>query len=170
MKQPGHSKPKRERRPTIGTLPDFCSEFGVKEVELGKVLRLGRRYYLVNDDKEQLEVIQKQKKNIFAAGVYLGEEKERFEPSAALLEIIAARVREHKTIVDDKAAWLFLCGRDILDKGVVTMGKATRNGLLLVQNQQGENLGYGLVSQRRGNLAIRNVLDRGNFLRRERFE
>jgi|GEM_PF-207843 len=165
-----HVKPPRDIAPVVTTLHDFCGEFGVDEKEFGTVLELGRRFYLVNDDQPLLATIERLKKNLFSAGVYLGEEKQRFEPSAALLELISRRTTEHKAIVDEKAAWLFLCDRDILDKGVVKMAEPTKAGFLLVQNEQDENLGFGLLSKKRGNMAVRNVLDRGNFLRRERFE
>jgi hypothetical protein len=82
---------------------------------------------------------------LFGVGIFLGEEKKYFEPSPALIELIAGKVTEHKAIVDEKAAWLFLCGRDIFDKGVKEKGTATNKGYLLVQNEEGENLGLWLA-------------------------
>jgi len=157
----------------MSLLNEFCEEFGLTEADIGHLTRLGRRCFLTLEDQEPL--IVKLKKDLFGAGVYLGEEKQRFEPSAALLEIIAGKTSEHKTVVDERAAWLFLCGRDILDKGLITAAEPTRNGYLLVQNEHDENLGYGRKptpkDRKRGHdMAVKNLLDRGNFLRRERFE
>ncbi len=146
----------------------FCAEFGVDAADLGHVVSIGRRHYLINDEKQE-ELLLKLKQSVFAAGVFLGEEKRRFEPSAALLELISSRTKEHKAVVDEKAAWLFLCDRDILTKGVVKLAEPTESGYLLVQDQRDENLGFGLANQRK-NVAVKNILDRGNFLRRERFE
>ena len=153
----------------MSLLNEFCGEFGVTEQELGNVTRLGRRCFLTVEDQEPL--IKKLKDNLFGVGVYLGEEKQRFEPSAALLELIADRTRDHKLVVDERAAWLFLCGRDILDQGVRRKGEPTGSGLLLVQNEKDENLGYGAVprgGRRARGVAAKNLLDRGFFLRRER--
>jgi ribosome biogenesis protein Nip4 len=153
----------------MSLLNEFCREFGVTEADIGHVTRLGRRCFLTAENQEPL--IKKLKNNLFGVGVYLGEEKQRFEPSAALLELIAGKTREHKLVVDERAAWLFLCGRDILEQGVRRKGEPTGNGFLLVQNEKDENLGYGAVprgGRRARGVAAKNLLDRGFFLRRER--
>jgi ribosome biogenesis protein Nip4 len=158
---------------------DFLAEFSLTEDNIGHTTRIGRRCFLTLPEHDEL--IAKHRKELFGCGVFLGEEKERFEPSAALLELIAAKTSEHKTVVDEKAAWLYLCDRDILDKGVVQMGSPTKSGYLLVQDERDENLGYGFVPGatrkqsgkakfRNKNVAVRNLLDRGFFLRRERLE
>ncbi len=155
----------------------FCMEFGVREEDLGQVTRIGRRCFLVDGSNRDLIEIQKtlkeKKTDIFGVGIYLGEEKRRFAPSPALIELIAARTDEHKAIVDAKSAWLFLCGRDVFGKAIVRSDDPTGSGYLLVQNEQDESLGYGLLPsagarRRSKNVAIRNLLDRGFFLRRER--
>jgi ribosome biogenesis protein Nip4 len=158
---------------------DFLSEFNLAEQDIGHITRAGRRCFLTLPEHDAL--IATHKRELFGCGVFLGEEKERFEPSAALLELIAAKTREHKTVVDEKAAWLYLCDRDILDKGVVQMGAPTKSGYLLVQDERDENLGYGFAPgaarkqsgkarSRDKNVAVKNLLDRGFFLRRERLE
>lgn len=152
-------------------LSEFCRDFGVDEASIGHVTRLGRRCYLTLPAHEPL--IDRFRKGLFAAGVYLGEEKGGFEPTPALLELISANTGEHKAVVDGKAAWLFLCGRDLFEKGILRAGEPTKEGRLLVENERGENLGYGLVPDGRGrrknkNVAVKNLLDRGFFLRRER--
>jgi ribosome biogenesis protein Nip4 len=160
----------------MSLLNEFCAEFGLTEADIGHVTRLGRRCFLTVENQGPLMIKLKNSKNdVFGAGVYLGEEKQRLEPSAALLEIISSKTKGHKVVVDERAAWLFLCGRDILDKGVVRAAEPTRGGYLLVQDERDENLGYGRDptprDRKRGHdMAVKNLLDRGNFLRRERFE
>jgi len=167
------SRPNEHRE--NGKLSSFCQEFGLEEEDLGHVVHLGRRCFLLDGSNRDLLEIQKKlkekKTDIFGLGVYLGEEKQRFEPSPACLELIAAKTQEHKAVVDAKAEWLFLCGRDLFDKAVVESGEPTASGYLLIQNTRDENLGYGLVPSARRkakNIAIKNLLDRGFFLRRER--
>lgn len=147
-------------------LNKFCAEFGIEPKELGNITKLGRKYFLTLPEHES--TIEEFGKKLFSAGVYLGEEKKQFKPSVALLEMISKRTKDHKAVVDDKASWLYLCRRDILDKGVIEIGEPTKEGYLLVQNQLDENLGYGVLGKRKDkNVAVKNLLDRGFFLRRE---
>jgi ribosome biogenesis protein Nip4 len=162
------------------TLAQFCSEFGIAEQDLGPIMRLGRRCFLTDGSP----FVERFADRLFGAGVYLGEEKQRFEPSAALLELIAAKTPGHKAVVDEKSAWLFLCGRDVFTQGILKRGEPTPSGFLLIQNELDENLGYGIVAakkpelkkngrvkeRRPSSVAIKNLLDRGHFLRRERLE
>jgi ribosome biogenesis protein Nip4 len=167
----------------LATISEFCREFGVGEI--GHITRLGRRCFLTLP--EHAPLIERRRKELFGAGVYLGEEKPHFEPSPALLELVAAKMAGHKAVVDEKAACLFLCGRDLFTAGIVKMDEPTENGYVLVQDEQGENLGYGLCVDRSAeasakrsaqaaklrrrlgkNVSIKNLLDRGFYLRRER--
>ncbi len=153
----------------MSLLNEFCKEFGTTEPALGTVTRFGRRCFLTLP--EQGALIAEKKRHLFGAGIFLGEEKQRFEPSPACVELISAAAKEHKVVVDEKAAWLFLCGRDIFTKGIVEQGAPTARGYLLVENERGENLGYGMVPKKRQkNVAVKNLLDRGFYLRRERLQ
>jgi ribosome biogenesis protein Nip4 len=71
-------------------------------------------------------------------------------------------------MVDDKAEWLFLCGRDVFGKSVV---KANVNsGIALVVNSKKEVLGYGKITgelKNKERVFVKNILDRGDYLRRE---
>jgi len=96
----------------------------------------------------------------FAAGLYLGEKVRRFMPSPALLEMIQPHTDKTVTVTD-KAAWLFICGRDVLLEGVV---KGKKKGTVLILNRRGECLGFGAWKKD----AIQNRMDIGYFLRRER--
>ena len=86
-----------------------------------------------------------------------------------------AKKEANRIILDRKASWLFICGRDVMGKGIVRVqgpGKKETNTLVL--NEFGECLGFGrIVVKLSGSLgdnevAVRNVSDIGDFLRRER--
>lgn len=146
------------RMKLMSKLDEFISQFGVKSV--GEVIWLRRECFLIRKEDHELA-----EQEIFGLGIYLGEDKGQFHPSPALIELIAARTQEHKVVVDERAAWLFLCGRDILDKGALSVGEPTALGLFLVQNEHDENLGFGV---RKKGMVVKNILDRGFYLRRER--
>ena len=158
-------------------LSEFCREFGVDDVEFGDRFSTGRRHFLITpEQRELLDRKPELRKSLFGVGVYLGEEKDRFEPSPALLELVNARATEHKLVVDEKAAWLILCGRDVLREGVRKNGAPTKSGYLLINDERGENLGYGISpaflrnARKLGrHVAVKALLDRGFYLRRERF-
>jgi ribosome biogenesis protein Nip4 len=76
-------------------------------------------------------------------------------------------------VVDEKAAWLFICGRDIFAEGIKTVQGSRRKGeFTLILNSFGECLGFGRIlrdlSSKDSHVAIGNVSDVGDFLRRER--
>ena len=126
------------------------------------------RYYLLN---KKLQGIAR--KDFFYAGRYLGKEKKhKFFPSFNLLSILA-ECRANKVIVDDKAAWLFICGRDVFRNRITAVQGSKRKGdFTLVLNRFGECLGFGMITYDLdvgdGETAVKNVSDVGDFLRRER--
>lgn len=82
----------------------------------------------------------------------------------------------NRVVVDRKSAWLFICGRDVLAKSVLQiLGSGKKNTNTLVLNEFGECLGFGrIVGKLSGEvqsdeIAVRNVSDVGDFLRRERY-
>lgn len=147
----------------MSSLSEFCTEFGVDSASLGHLTQHRRAWYLTRPRDERL--IAHLEKQLFAAGILLGEEHRGFTPTPALVELIASK-SSHKTTVDEKGAWLFLCGRDLFRKAILGTVKPTRHGLVLVQNSRDENLGYGKIGK--GQVAVKNILDRGFYLRRER--
>ena len=73
-----------------------------------------------------------------------------------------------KIFINDKSEWIFLNGKDILGKAI-TKANVT-NGLVFVQNKKDENLGYGkfiLDIKRKDEVVVKNILDRGHYLRCE---
>ncbi|MCL2641948.1 MAG: hypothetical protein FWD52_00295 [Candidatus Bathyarchaeota archaeon] len=159
----------------IKAVVDFALQFGVK-LTFNENLLVERdgRIFLLNNQIKPLLV----KGDFFYAGIFLGKIRaNKFFPSFNLLSIIATQ-KANKIIVDQKAGWLFICGRDIFKKGIVqTYGRIQRNCHVLIFNEFGECLGFGRVlteltqqqPQTDKNMpAVANVLDIGDFLRRER--
>jgi len=150
---------------------NFAAQFGV-DIVLNPDLTLEKngRFYLVNTTLKPLV-----KGNFFYAGIYLGKAKEgKFFPSFNLLTMLAKKDAA-RIVIDRKAAWLFVCGRDILSQSVVRFfGSGKKHSNVLVFNEFVECLGFGrIVENLRENsasdeIAVRNVSDVGDFLRRER--
>jgi ribosome biogenesis protein Nip4 len=152
-------------------ITDFASQFGVQiALNLDLMVEKTGRFYLVNPALKPLV-----RQDFFSAGVYLGKAKEgKFFPSFYLLGMLAKK-EANRVILDRKAAWLFICGRDVLRKSIVRVqGPGRKDTNTLVFNEFGECLGFGrIVEALRGGavdngVVVRNVLDVGDFLRRER--
>ena len=149
----------------------FVSQFGVQiALNLDLMVEKNGRYYLVNHALKPLV-----QQDFFYAGLFLGKAKEgKFFPSFNLLAMLAKK-EANRIIVDKKAAWLFICGRDVLRKSIVCVqGAGTKDTNTLVLNEFGECLGFGRIveklsgANRDSEITVRNVSDVGDFLRRER--
>lgn len=125
-------------------------------------------YYLLNSRVKK--IVQS---DFFYAGVYLGKVKDSFFfPSFNLLNMLVPTA-VNKIFLERKAAWLFICGRDILSKGILNVHGAKHKGTFtLVINEFGECLGIGEIIENlyvsKNKVVVKNVLDVGDFLRRER--
>ncbi len=132
-------------------------------MEIPDVLKIGRRYYQA--PKKLLEIKEKvTSRDVYSIGVPLGEEKNDFQPSPALLDLLAKNSIK-KAYINKKGSWLFLCRRDIFEESIVST--TVKEGLVLVQNEYDENLGFGELKQVHGRAFIKILLDRGDYLRRE---
>jgi ribosome biogenesis protein Nip4 len=147
----------------------FISRFG-NEITFNKELMVekNQRYYLFNPClKKDVQY------DFYYAGLYLGKigKNGGFFPSFNLLNMLVDVVA-NKIVIDQKAAWLFICGRDVFCKGVIkAMGSKRKGDVTLVLNEFGECLGFGRIadlSNSDGEIAVQNVLDVGDFLRREK--
>lgn len=138
----------------------FVKQF--TNVKISGVVKIKRKYFLPGDGIQ--EIASKIDREPYAVGIFLGEKKKDFKPSPALLDIIA-KISDKKIFISEKAEWLFLCGRDIFGDSIIKSNIVS--GPVLVQNQKDENLGYGLLSGKRGHLSIKNILDKGDYLRSE---
>jgi ribosome biogenesis protein Nip4 len=135
-----------------------------------QVTKKDDRYYLISPELTKIA-----KGDYFYAGLYLGKDKNgMFFPSFNLLNLLSKSAK-NKVVLDRKAAWLFICGRDVFRKGVVRVfGSKRRGDASLVFNEFGDCLGFGKIlgglSVEAGGkeaVAVENVLDLGDFLRRE---
>ena len=137
-------------------MKQFISKFTDEEPEY---VTIRNTYYLKNPFLE--EIRNKVNRRIDHLSIPLGEGKKKFKPSLYLLEWLSHRTKE-KVYVNKKAEWLYLCGRDLFSDSIEK--DTSKERLVLVQNNIDENIGYGLKQGKK----IKNLLDRGDFLRRER--
>lgn len=150
-------------------IEDFLAQLGVR-IPLNKKLlkKKENKFFLINERLNKLIA-----GNFWYAGIYLGEVKNnKFFPSFCLLRMIAQKAI-NKVVVDDKSAWLFICGRDIFKRGIIEAKSSIRRGsYTLILNRHGECLGLGKIvcdlDKEAEGVAVANVLDIGDFLRREK--
>ena len=148
----------------------FAFQLGAKIVlNADFVVEKAGRYFLLNEALQKVA-----RKDFYYAGTYLGKVKNgKFFPSFNLLAMLA-RGEANKIVVEKKAAWLFICGRDVFRKGVVAVRGSRKKGAhTLVLNEFGECLGFGKIigslneAAKKNEVVVRNVSDIGDFLRRE---
>jgi ribosome biogenesis protein Nip4 len=152
------------------TINDFVAQFNTTlPLDESYIVRNRNRFYLLSKKLKQQAL-----KGFFYAGTYLGAVKgTSFFPSFLLLAMIA-KTKANKLIVDEKTAWLFICGRDIFKKGILKANSLKKGDFTLVLNEHNECLGFGkMITNLRAEIdlnkaAVKNILDIGDFLRRER--
>lgn len=152
-------------------IKDFVRQFRTSiDLDESLIVKKQNRYFLLNEDlKLQIQ------RDFFYAGVYLGKVKGTiFFPSFTLLAMIAKR-KANKVTVDKKTAWLFICGRDIFKQGILNVTGSKRKGdYALIQNEYNECLGFGKIlrnmrdQKEKSKVFVKNILDIGDFLRREK--
>ena len=147
---------------------DFAFQFGAKNaLNADFTVKKGGRYFLLNEN-----LFKFIRKDFYYAGTYLGKVKDgKFFPSFILLSMLA-RDKANKIVVGKKAAWLFICGRDIFRKGILSVHGSQRKGdYTLVLNEFGECLGFGKITHsldaEGAQVVVKNISDVGDFLRRE---
>jgi ribosome biogenesis protein Nip4 len=154
----------------VKALTAFAFKLGAEfSLNADLIVEKAGRYFLLNQKLQGLV-----RREFYYAGVYLGKVKNGvFFPSFNLLAMLA-KGRANKIVVDRKAAWLFICGRDVFRRGVLTMRGSRRKGdYVLVMNEFGECLGFGKIlcsldaDAQGAEVAVKNVSDVGDFLRRE---
>ena len=151
-------------------LRDFAVKLGAEfSLNADLVVEKADRYFLLN---KRLQSISHW--DFYYAGTYLGKVKKgTFFPSFNLLAMLA-KGKANKIVVDRKAAWLFICGRDVFRRSILTMHGLRRKGdYALVMNEFGECLGFGKIlcsldADVKGvEVVVKNISDVGDFLRRE---
>jgi ribosome biogenesis protein Nip4 len=131
-------------------LHHFCQKIGVDTPEH---IVLKKQYFEVSPEIKQ--VLDQVPFEAQYAGKLLGSQGRGFTPSLDLLEY-AARNGAQTITVDEKTAFLFTCGRDILQVQV--------RGFVIVLDFAKRVLGYG--KGERG--IVKNLWDVGDYLRREK--
>jgi ribosome biogenesis protein Nip4 len=150
------------------TFQEFCAQFTTADVP--HVVHLGKRWFY--DPRQLLGTVRETMRgDVFSVGVYLGEERREFQPTSALIDLLA-RQGGPRVTVDTKAAGLFLYGRDVLMSSAQPTD-AEPGTLVFVQNQEGDVLGYGKLLAKhdrrlRNKVYVKHLLDRGEYLRREK--
>ncbi len=152
-------------------ITNFAAQFGVEvAINPESVIEKSGRYFLVNAALKPFLA-----RDYYYAGTYLGKVKGgKFFPSFNLLGMLSKN-EAGRIVVDAKAAWLFICGRDVLGKSILRFyGSGKKNTNVLVLNEFGECLGFGRTIENlsslsvKNDIAVKNVSDIGDFLRRER--
>ncbi|MCK5628312.1 hypothetical protein KAI12_02490 [Candidatus Bathyarchaeota archaeon] len=149
-------------------LTDFARQLSVSITFQPDLLFVKKnRYFLAKKDLQNFL-----QRDVYYAGTYLGKiKKEKFFPSLSFLSILS-RKKANKIIVGKKTAWLFVCGRDVFRKGVKSFcGSHKQGDYTLVLNEYEECLGFGRIlrnlTDKSARLAVKNILDLGDYLRRE---
>ena len=153
----------------IKRIDDFVSRFETKmRLDDALIMKRQGRYFLLDENLRRLT-----SKDFYYVGAYLGETRDgEFFPSFNLLNMLAER-KANRIKVDKKTEWLFICGRDVFRQGITkVMGSTEEGDYMLVLNSHDECLGFGRILRnlkvKRKGPAVENILDVGDFLRRER--
>ena len=151
----------------MNKLISFVKQFTKKEVkELNSVEKIGRKYFYMSEE------LKKVKDGIplepYAAGLPIGElVKNDFKPSITLIDIIS-KYTDRKIIINKKGETMFLYKRSVFGENFVKDMPGEEKGICIVLNENEEVLGYGEVNRGNTLTILKAVLDRGDFLRRER--
>lgn len=134
-----------------------------------KVINIRNKFFIA--DKNLISLTKRIGIKPAALGVFLGEvRKNDFYPSSALLDLISKKSNK-KVFLNKKSAWLFLCGRDVFGSGIIKAEEKNKGELVLVQNENDENLGYGKIISNlteENKVVIKNCYDRGIFIRKRK--
>ena len=149
---------------------DFVAQFNTSiPLDTSQIVRHRNRYYILSKTLKQYAP-----KGFFYAGAYLGAVKgASFFPSFLFLAMLA-KSKANKLVLNKKTAWLFICGRDIFQQGILKENNLKKGDYALVLNEHNECLGFGKIMHNlRGvpdakKVAVKNILDLGDFLRREK--
>lgn len=145
-------------------IDDFIKKFTAQSVNYEKICSA---YYLIPKELKDIKSFT----GPVMMGLYLGEDKkDKFLPSLALLTILA-KTSEEKVYVKDIGEMDFVYGKDLRKRHILKFNGETKIGFLkLVMNKNDECLGYGKVIGEKNSdgVIVKNVLDIGDFIRREK--
>jgi ribosome biogenesis protein Nip4 len=146
---------------TTMNLQEFLQPFGVKRTVNAQLV--GRSYFIVKE-KELLS-----KRPLYTGECIAHVRGPVLIPSIDFLQQIAKEARKH-IILNEKAEWLFICGRDVFAKGITSHNNPETGERVVILNQHKECLGYGdVIAPLDGKkVVIKRLFDIGDLLRRER--
>jgi ribosome biogenesis protein Nip4 len=101
------------------------------------------------------------------AGEFLGTVRKEFSPSQLFIEKYL-KDAEYQITLPKKESWLFVCGRDVFHSALPKDIHLKANRHIVVKDNYGDVIGYGLIPVDTKNIAIKNIIDRGELLRREK--
>lgn len=148
----------------MNKLISFVKEFTKQEIaELRSVEKIGKKYFYMPKDLKELK--DKIPLEPYSEGLPLGELKNnKFMPSIALLDLLSSYT-DKKIIINAKGQTMFLYGKDVFPENFEN--STADEGICLILNEENEVLGYGELKKGKRNILM-HILDRGDFLRRER--
>ncbi|MBN1644715.1 hypothetical protein JW851_01575 [Candidatus Woesearchaeota archaeon] len=150
-------------------MKEFIEKFGKEKIiNEADIMQIRSDFYLVSSNLQK--ILQQTAHTTSFIGIYLGKIKRNFIPSPYLLKELAG-VSKNKVTVNDKGAWMFICGKHIYARSITKFNpKQKLNDLVLVLNKHNECLGYGRIINKFDSkkVAVQNVFDIGDFVRRER--
>lgn len=144
-------------------LQDALEEFGTINLPWENIAKIGNNYYLLHDALKN--ATQSIDEICLAKGALLAQKKGKqlfFTPE--LLELLATQTTK-KIILNKKASWLFICGRDVFEENILHAFSPAKK-TVIVCNQQEEVLGLARKQQQKGTVLYKNLFDIGSFLRR----
>ncbi len=115
------------------------------------------------------------KEKIVHAGIKVGEVGRKFRFSLEGSFFLVRREKK-KVYIDDKAEMLFLYGRDVFSRSVLSVTKdVEENDIVFVCNVRGDVLGIGKARfsaeemiGKGDRVVVENLVDRGEYLRKEK--
>ncbi len=142
-------------------IEEFLKPFGIKKDISAQIV--DRSYFIVHD-----------KKWLAKRPLYIGECVAHIRgpvliPSIDFLQQIGKEAQKY-IILNPKAEWLFICGRDVFAKGIASHNNPALGDRVVILNQHKECLGYGDVAAPLDGkrVVVKRLFDIGDLLRRER--
>jgi ribosome biogenesis protein Nip4 len=149
----------------VKELKDFLEVIHSTYEPEGEQLNLNNKRFTI---RPEVRVHIYDKSRLVYAGKLLGRTKGEFIPSASLLRELGRLNGPNKIWVDDKVGWLFVCGRDIFEDSIERSEGEFEEGFYFLVMIEDDCLGYGKVETSNGRKMLKNIVDLGDFLRRER--
>jgi len=138
----------------------FLRDIGSKYT-LNEVINLNNKRF-TSTVKSPLDLTE-----LVYTGTYLGQNRQRFEPSSILLQKLAQEPDTHKVYLDRDTAWLFVVGKDIFEENILDRSDDVRLGGYCLVMFGEQCIGYGRYETSRDLRVVKNLFDLGDFLRRE---